>query len=672
MNIKILIVVAIIIIAAIAGCVDKEGTVKQSDGDKKINQDTKVDQNKKEDQNTENKEKTVVKVAGYLGTGGLRTNDPPRMAEELGYLKNIKIEEYDITVGPETLQAVTSGQVDAAHVPYVTIIRAIQKGVKVKVVASAHGVKTSNFDIFVLNDSTIKDAKDLKGKKIGGVRKGNTAYFVLIEYLKAGGLTINDVELIDIPIGQEEQILKSKQVDAIGVYGDFRSGAMKNAGYRILVSQFNVLPKDTHHCGLVVSEKFIRERPEILKEFVDGFVKASDWERENPDKAKEYMIKFAKELTPNVEPLEKFFTPNDIREHALVKDPDIQWFIDRLIDYGELKPGQIKPSDVYTNEFNPYTEGKEKLESKTDNSNKEVIKVAGYLGNGGLTTNNPPRLAQELGYFKTIKTEDVDIPIGPEAIAALTTGQIDAAHVPYLTIARAIAKGVKVKAVASAHGSASTSGFDFYVLNDSGISSAKDLKGKKVGGVIKGGSSYFVLVKYLESGGLTINDVESVTIPTGQEEQVLRSKQVDVVAIVYDIGRGVIAEHGGAKLLFSQYDILPKDTIHCGLVVSEKFIQERPELLKEFVDGFVKAADWERDNHNQSVEYYKKFAKEDGYSPDLIRYKLPSDIRQHALIIHSDPGWFIDRLIETGELKEGQIKHTDIFTNEFNPYFKEK
>lgn len=357
---KVFIIAVIISIVVITGCINNEKVEVKKDGNSEISSNKGVDTIKgtgTDDNNVNeksNSEKTVVKVAGYLGTGGLRTNDPPRMAEELGHLKNIKIEEYDITVGPETLQAVTSGQVDAAHVPYVTIIRAIQKGVKVKVVASAHGVKTSNFDIFVLNDGPIKDAKYLKGKKIGGVRKGNTAYFVLIEYLKSANLTINDVELLDTPMGQEELVLQNKQVDAIGVYGDFRSGAMKNKGFRILISQFNVLPVDTHHCGLVVSDKFIQERPEVLKEFVDGFVKAADWERENPDKAKEYMIKFAKERTQNVEPLEKFFSPSDIRSHAFVKDSDIQWFIDRLIDYGELKPGQIEPSDIYTNEFNPY------------------------------------------------------------------------------------------------------------------------------------------------------------------------------------------------------------------------------------------------------------------------------------------------------------------------------
>ena len=32
----------------------------------------------------------------------------------------------------------------------------------------------------------------------------------------------------------------------------------------------------------------------------------------------------------------------------------MQWWIDAMVEQGQLKPGQIKASDIYTNEYNPY------------------------------------------------------------------------------------------------------------------------------------------------------------------------------------------------------------------------------------------------------------------------------------------------------------------------------
>jgi hypothetical protein len=44
---------------------------------------------------------------------------------------------------------------------------------------------------------------------------------------------------------------------------------------------------------------------------------------------------------------------------GLVRPSAVQKWIDWKVDTGQLKPGQVKPSDIYTNEFNPYSAYKE-------------------------------------------------------------------------------------------------------------------------------------------------------------------------------------------------------------------------------------------------------------------------------------------------------------------------
>ena len=42
---------------------------------------------------------------------------------------------------------------------------------------------------------------------------------------------------------------------------------------------------------------------------------------------------------------------------AVIAEREIQTWIDWLVRNGELKDGQLKAKDLYTNEFNPYANG---------------------------------------------------------------------------------------------------------------------------------------------------------------------------------------------------------------------------------------------------------------------------------------------------------------------------
>jgi hypothetical protein len=43
---------------------------------------------------------------------------------------------------------------------------------------------------------------------------------------------------------------------------------------------------------------------------------------------------------------------------GLITEREFQIWVDWLVKAGELKEGQIRLEDVYTNEFNPYANGK--------------------------------------------------------------------------------------------------------------------------------------------------------------------------------------------------------------------------------------------------------------------------------------------------------------------------
>ncbi|KPQ44846.1 MAG: hypothetical protein MPEBLZ_00575 [Candidatus Methanoperedens nitroreducens] len=53
----------------------------------------------------------------------------------------------------------------------------------------------------------------------------------------------------------------------------------------------------------------------------------------------------------------KYWKGFGVREHALLQDSDVQFWIDWLVKDGRISEGQYKPSDFYTNEYNPYFKG---------------------------------------------------------------------------------------------------------------------------------------------------------------------------------------------------------------------------------------------------------------------------------------------------------------------------
>jgi len=343
-------VIIVIAVIGIAGIALQNKTTSQEDASTNKNPASAKEEVKASAQ----KEVVTLKVGGYGEPDGIIA---PQIAEELGYYDGqIHIENAYIPALAEAATALVTGDVDVTtHTTWLSIVRLYAKGAKIKGVALSHGPSANSSGLLVLADSPIRSAKDLKGKKLGGgtglTSPGQSFYLLTYYYLKNANLSIKkDVELITIPSGQEDLVLQTKQVDA--VWGSYKTiGRLRARGIetRLLFTPDDAV-KDWHHCGFIVTEKFIKENPELLKVLVPGFVKGLDWERDNPDKAKELHI--AKGKKP--EEVRKYYLPTDIRKHALIEDKDLQVAIDYLVDIGELKPGQIKPSDIYTNEFNPY------------------------------------------------------------------------------------------------------------------------------------------------------------------------------------------------------------------------------------------------------------------------------------------------------------------------------
>jgi ABC-type nitrate/sulfonate/bicarbonate transport system substrate-binding protein len=266
--------------------------------------------------------------------------------------------------GTVTMQALLAGNIDVAGGSIAVWVNAISKGAKVKLLLPGSVTeKPEHSGVLVLEESNIHTIKDLIGKKIAVNVLGAEADFIIRTFLKQNGLSIDQVELVVVPAENEEQVLRTKQADAVAWTtsgGAQFDRALDKGGVRRIpgTSSFETrgsLPLLTTSEGF--REDFIKEHPEAVRKYLKAVDSARHivWEEfnKNPERVRTVYAEISEAKGGNPLQAKYYRGPRWSPENQFIADRDIQFWIEKFTEAGILKPGQIKPSDIYTNEFNP-------------------------------------------------------------------------------------------------------------------------------------------------------------------------------------------------------------------------------------------------------------------------------------------------------------------------------
>ena len=283
------------------------------------------------------------------------------MADALGWLKakGIRIESQGYSQsGPENLVGLASGSVDVAGAATAPVINAIVGGAKIIGVLPDVGTsKSVNSKFFVLADSPIRTAQDLKNRSIAVNTLGAHLDYTSREYLRNHGLHNDDVQLISIPGPQLDQILRHKQADvvAVGAWQTIFAGKIEaEGGVRVLYTDYDVLGNIV--LGSDVMEKaFIDKHPQAVRDFVTAAARTVDWSEAHPADAKKLFAEILAKRGDNPD-LAQYWTGYGVRRHALYTDHDARFWLDVMVREGRITPGQYKPDDILTNKYNAFAE----------------------------------------------------------------------------------------------------------------------------------------------------------------------------------------------------------------------------------------------------------------------------------------------------------------------------
>lgn len=189
--------------------------------------------------------------------------------------------------------------------------------------------------------------------------------------------------------------------------------------------------------------------------------------------------------------------------------------------------------------------------------------------------------ADEMAEKTGLQVELVKYGSWNELMDALNSGRVDGASVLIELAMKSKEQGVGIKAVALGHKDGNV------IITSPDIASAEDLKGKTIAIPHRQSSHNILLNDALATAGLTIDDINVTELAPTEMPSALAGGQIDGYCVAEPFGAKAVSL-GAGKVLFTSEELW-EDSLCCGLVLTDKFIEERESDAKTFVESYKQA-----------------------------------------------------------------------------------
>lgn len=229
------------------------------------------------------------------------------------------------------------------------------------------------------------------------------------------------------------------------------------------------------------------------------------------------------------------------------------------------------------------------------NAQTTVIRVGAFPN----VTHAQPMIGKANGWFEKAMGPDVKIEwhsfnAGPSAIEALFAGAIDMTYVgPNPAIngyLRSNGDALRIIAGATSGGAA------LVVRGDSGINNPQDFHGKRIASPQMGNTQDVALRAWLKSQGLKTRDKggDVTVMPIANPDQLtlFLKKEIDAAWAPEPWASRLVHDAGG-RIFLDERTLWPQGRfLTTELVVSTKFLQSHPDLVKQWLRAHVELTDW--------------------------------------------------------------------------------
>jgi NitT/TauT family transport system substrate-binding protein len=262
--------------------------------------------------------------------------------------KETRFDSQRFTDFPTIVESIKSGRLEATFMIAPLAMKLREQGVPVKIVYLGH---RDGSTVMVRSDLPAKDLRDLRGKTFAIPSKYSNQYLVIRKLMDDQGVSPDEIRFVELPPPDMPGALAAHAIDAYFVGEPHAAKAELDGSGRVLYHAKDIWPHFIS-CVLVVHEKLIRERPEVVRDLVRGIAESGEW-------AETHRLEAAKVAAPYFRQDERVVRyvltqpPDRVSYRMLTPtDEDLQQIHDMALKAGILdKPIQMK--DLIDREFIP-------------------------------------------------------------------------------------------------------------------------------------------------------------------------------------------------------------------------------------------------------------------------------------------------------------------------------
>ncbi len=232
-----------------------------------------------------------------------------------------KVEWIPFLSGPVMIEAAAGDRVDLLGVGNMPVLNARSGGIDVKVIAKAAFNPATNA-VLVRVGSPIRTLADLKGKKVAA-QVGSSVHYFLYQLLTPLGLSIKDLQLVNLAGPDQGPALESGAVDAIVLWMPYRTQLEKAGKARALADSAHVPGSLSFYA---TRGAFGTAHPALVEAFLKATKATNDYMKKHPKESLDVLAKdsqFPKDIL--AESLKGFdwsmeVAPKDVAEMRDIKD----------------------------------------------------------------------------------------------------------------------------------------------------------------------------------------------------------------------------------------------------------------------------------------------------------------------------------------------------------------
>ncbi len=179
--------------------------------------------------------------------------------------KGITVTWQEFNSGPPLLEALGAGALDVGHTGDVPPLFALSARQDVVLIGTYTGSPVGSA-ILVKADSPIKTVGDLKGHKLA-FKRGSSAHNVALQVLRTAGLSLDDVDLVDLAPPDAGPAFANGSIDAWSIWDPYTAVAEQDPATRVLATADGVLPS---YGFFLANGSFAQQHGDVLVQFLDA------------------------------------------------------------------------------------------------------------------------------------------------------------------------------------------------------------------------------------------------------------------------------------------------------------------------------------------------------------------------------------------------------------------